>query len=130
MRKYNKAILSLIALFTVTIACSYRYFADFRVYSATPGSAIQFFDSTTDTIIADNVWVFYPEGNFKAVVIVEGKRTTLHGKYGVDNAADNWLISIDVDSRKKFNDHLYLNDSFSYFEWRGDNNVITYYLAP
>ena len=130
MKNRIQLSLSLIALIITVLACGYKTFGNLRVYSSTSGSASQFYDATADTILAENVWVFYPNGEYKAVVIVDEKQTTLRGKYGAEDIGDVFAIVIDTDGDGKFDDELYPDHNSSYFEWRHENSIVTYYLAP
>lgn len=130
MKNRIQLSLSLIALIITVLACGYKTFGNLRIYSSTSGSASQFYDATADTILAENVWVFYPEGKYKAIVIIDGKQTILRGKYGAEDRGDDFIISIDTDNDGKFDDELYPDHNSSYFEWHHENNIVTYYLAP
>ena len=129
MKKRIKLSLFLITLVATILACGYKTFGAIHVYSATSGYVSQFYNSTTDTILADNVWVFYPDGKYKALVLVDGKQTNLSGKYGAEDAGDEFTISIDTDGDSKFDDDLYPDDNLSYFEWHHNSNILKYYLA-
>jgi len=130
MKRRTQLSVVFIALIFTTLACGYKTFGSVRVYSSTSGSVSQFYDANTDTILKDDVWIFYPNGKYKAVVIVDEKRTSLHGKYGAEDMGDIFVILIDTDGDGKFDEELYPDHKSTYFEWRHENNVVTYYLSP
>jgi hypothetical protein len=130
MKNRIQLCLILITLIIATLACGYKTFGDLRVYSSISGSANQFYDATTDAILADNVWIFYPDGKYKAVVMIDGKQTNLHGKYGAEDIGNVFTILLDTDGDGKFDDELYPDHNSSYFEWHYESNTVTYYLAP
>jgi hypothetical protein len=116
-------------LILATIACAEKYFVNIRVYAAIPGSYSEFYDKSANRILQDNVWVFRPDGTFSAIVIVDGERKLLSGKYGADNAGDDMYISIDTNDDGKYDDSLYVSKDSSFIEWRRNNGTLKYLLA-
>lgn len=119
-------IVPLIVLVLAVLACAEKHFGNLRVYSATLGSVGQFYDQTADRILADDVWVFRPNGTFSAVVNVDGQKLTLSGKYGGDDAGKDFFFSIDTNNDGKYDDNLYASNDFSYIEWRREGGILKY----
>jgi hypothetical protein len=128
-RKYLLA-LPLIILIIATLACAERQFGNTRVFSATPGTADKFYDQTADKILLDNVWVFHPDGTYDAVVVIEGQRKTISGRYGGDDSGEGFYFSIDTDNDGNYDDYLVASEGFMYLEWRRDSETLKYFLAP
>jgi len=130
MKRSLRFIAPGLLLILAVLACAERTFADLRVYSARPGSASLFYDKGTDKILADDVWVFRPDGTFSAVVNADGQRLTLSGRYGGDDAGEDFVFAIDTNGDGKYDDDLYASDDFSYIEWRRESGTTRYSLAP
>jgi len=108
-----------------------RIFVDLRVYSAAQGTANQFYDSTTDKILGEDIWVFRPDGTYSAIVNVDGKILTLSGVYSGDDVGDVFIFSIETNNDHEFDESLYTDpdDDFSFIEWRRESGSLKYYLA-
>jgi len=125
------ALITLVAFLVLAmLACAEKQFVNPHVYAAISGSANQFYDQTTDKLLADDVWVFRPDGTYSAIVNVDGQRLMLSGRYGGDNAAEDFFIAIDTDGDGEYDDSLYASDDFSYIEWRRSDGTLKYVLAP
>jgi len=131
MANRKLAIITPVAfLILAMLACAEKQFANPHVYSATSGPANQFYDQTADKILTDDVWVFRPDGTYSAILNVDGQRLMLSGRYGGDNAAEDFFIAIDTDGDGEYDDSLYASDDFSYIEWQRSNGTLKYALAP
>lgn len=120
----------LVIFFLMSLACGGRVFEKQRVYSVTRGPAKQFYDSTTNKILADDVWVFQPDGTFAAIVMVNGERRILSGKYEGDETGGGFFFFLDLDGDGNFNDdNIFLGKDDSYIEWRRNSETFTYFLA-
>ena len=107
-----------------------RIFADLHVYSAVVGTTSQFYDSTTDKILGENIWVFRPDGTYSAIVNVDGNTLTLSGVYSGDDVGNNdFIFSIETNNDHEFDESLYTDGVFSFLEWRRDSGTLKYYLA-
>ncbi len=106
-----------------------RTFVDLHVYSATSGTANQFYDSTIDKILGEDIWVFRPNGTYSAIVNVGGKILTLSGVYSGDDVGDDFIFSIETNNDSKFDESLYSDDNFSFIEWRHKSGTLKYLLA-
>ena len=106
-----------------------RVFVDLHVYSATSGTAEQFYDLVNDKILGENIWVFRPNGTYSAILNLDGKILTLSGVYSGDDVGDDFIFSIETSNDHEFDESLYTDDEFSFIEWRRENGVIKYYLA-
>jgi len=122
-------ILALLALIATTLACAEKTFADLHVYSDSPGAVEQFYDRAADKILKENVWVFHPDGSYSANVEVDGESLILSGKYGGDDAGDEFLFSIDTDNDGNYDETFFVGDDFSLIEWRRESGTLKYFLA-
>jgi hypothetical protein len=106
-----------------------RIFKDLRVYSATPGTPNQFYDPIADKLLREDVWVFRPNGTYKAEVSVDGEILELSGVYAGDQTGQGFIFSIETNNDSTFDESLYTDDNFSFIEWRRDGESLKYYLA-
>lgn len=107
-----------------------RIFVDLRVYSATPGTVSQYYDSTADKILGENVWFFRPDGTYSAIINDEGEVINLSGVYsGDDVGGDVFIFSIETNNDSEYDESLYTDDDFSFIEWRREIGTFTYYRA-
>ncbi len=114
-------IVVVLFLVAATLACAGRVFETSHVYALTPIPAQEAYDASTDAVVADNAWVFRPDGTFAANLSACGTRTHLSGTYsGDDVGPDTFLILLDTNKDGTSDDQVQLdvhNIAYSFLEW-------------
>jgi hypothetical protein len=131
MNRNLRLLIPALALGVANLVCTGRVFTQLHVYSATPAPIEQLYDTTTDTILHDDVWVFRSDGTFDAVLIINGERLLLSGTYNGDDAGDEFIFGLDIDDDGQDDELIYADvtdDSFSLIEWRRDDGTFIYRL--
>jgi hypothetical protein len=108
---------------------SRRPFLALHVYSTIPGTVDQYYDTATDTIRGENVWVFRSSGHYSAVVKDDGQIRNFSGVYSFDDVGDDMIFSLETNGESHFDKYLYTIKDFSYVEWRRKSGVVRYFLA-
>lgn|GEM_PF-6012643 len=127
---YKLHLIILIAVFViVTLACGGRVFTELHVYSATPNPIEQVYNPSTDEILAENVWVFRPDGSFEAVVKHGNQQYLLSGDYEGDSDGRGFFFFLDTTGDGKFDEEVLLSDDDSYIEWQREGQTIRYVLV-
>ena len=132
VNKHLRLLIPALALGLAGLACAGRVFTELRVYSATPAPIEQLYDTGTDTILQDDVWVFRPDGSFDAVLIIDGERFLLSGTYEGDDAGEEFIFGLDIDGDGQDDELIYAdvaNDGFSFIEWRRDDGTFRYWAV-
>jgi hypothetical protein len=106
-----------------------RPFLALHVYSKNPGTVDQFYDTASDAIRGENVWVFRSNGHYSAVINVDGQIRNFSGVYGFDDVGDDMIFSIETNGDSHFDKSLYTINDFSYVEWRRKSGTVRYFLA-
>lgn len=132
MKSRSSLAVPVLMLVLAALACGGRVFGDLRVYSANPGPASEFYDPVGDRILADDVWVFRPDGTFDAIVNVDEQRSTLSGTYEGDNAGHVLYLFLDTDGDGETDASLILDDENFSIVWQREREggELIYYLAP
>lgn len=126
MKRLTSILLSVIALVVASLACGERIFTDLKVYASDAGVITDFYDIQGDQILADNVWVFHPDGTYNAIVVLDGERLNLSGKYAGDDVGDEFVFSIDTNGDGEYDEHLYAIDEFQAIEWRRETGTLKF----
>ena len=127
--RYIRLVIPLLALILSTLACAEKYFDNTQVYSAEKGTVEEFYDTKNDKILADNVWVFKPDGTYSALINIGGQKRLLSGKYGGDNLSNHeFAFSIDTNNDGQYDDNLWIIDGdFAVIEWRREDATLRYF---
>jgi hypothetical protein len=122
---------SKIALFIfitwLSFACAGRIFEKTHIFSNPIRPIDEIYDFYTDTILSDDVWIFKPDGLFKARVFTGTELVNLSGKYSGDDVGDGFVILIYLNDDEEYTYEVYLdveNDAYSYIDWIIDDNTI------
>jgi hypothetical protein len=117
-------------LLVTALACGAgQVFATRQIYSATTGTAVEFYDSAADKILKDDVWAFYPDGTYKANLIIAGVRLTRSGKYEANEGTIDLDVSYEGD-KYIYADRLFENKESSQIIWHRPDGDFVYYRAP
>ncbi len=127
--RMTSVVFALFLLVTALACGAGQIFATRQVYSATTGTATEFYDSTSDKILKDNVWVFYPDGTYKANLLIAGVRLTRSGKYEANEGVIDLDTSYEGD-KYTYTDQLFQNKDSSQITWHRPERDFVYYLAP
>lgn len=133
MNRQRRLLFVVMALVLTSFACGSRVFEKPHVYANPPQPLAEVYDSSTDLILADNVWVFRPDGTFEARLENNGQHLHLSGTYDGDDTGSGFFIFLDTDGDGQPDDQLLLdteNDAYSYIEWEAEaDTTVRYWLA-
>lgn len=133
MNRQRRLLLMVIALALLSFACGGRVFEEPHVYANPPQPLAVVYDSSTDRILADNAWVFRPDGTFEARVENNGQHLHLSGTYSGDDTGTAFFFFLDTDGDGQSDDQVLLDtedDAYSYIEWEAEaGTTIRYWLV-
>ena len=132
VRRRMTFFILIIAVIAITFACAGRIFEKQHIFSNPIRQINEVYDYSTDTIIADDVWVFNPDGTFKAKIKDSSKILEITGTYSGDDIGERYLFFLFINDDNDADYEVQLdteNDLYSFIEWKnGDNSIIRYWL--
>lgn len=121
----------MMVLVLATIACAGRVFETTHVYSLSQVPLSEVYESESDLIRGDNVWVFRPDGTFEANVPVCKTGGNLSGFYSGDDVGSEFIFLLDLDGDGAAEDQVTLdveNDGFAFIDWICGDQVFRFFL--
>ena len=126
-----RLFLAVIAVAVSSLACAGRVFETTHVYSLSELTVSQAYEPNSGTILADNVWVFRPDGTFEARIPACNTRDHLFGSYSGDDVGSEFLFLLDLNEDGQGEDTVRVdvkNDEYAYIEWDCDDQTLRFIL--
>jgi hypothetical protein len=127
-----RPFLVLSILVSASLACAGRVFDELHVYSSPTRSLADVYDPSTDTILAENVWVFRPDGTFSAQLIINGDQLIMSGTYEGDDTGTGFFFLLDTDGDGKNDEEVELDveeDEYSFISWEYGSDTFLFWLV-
>ena len=125
--------LAFLVLITASLACAGRVFQNTHVYALPQIPLLEAYDPTSDAILADNVWVFRPDGTFQARITSCKGHEQFSGSYSGDDVGSDFLFLLDTNGDGTTDDQVQLDvqdDAYSFIDWKCSEQPIRFWLLP